>query len=298
MQKRLMESNPNSFRKMVANFRGQQGAVTGRLRRRTSSAFANSTWRSRTASRVSRTKLVLHGTRVLRPVTFLQHRVAKLDVTHELPFFQYPRAPSHIKPGGGRLLIVRSPAHGRGYSVCLCTLFSKTLQLLISNQKTYQMTSCRVAPSSLVSLSPSWTYLVHPQNLYIFGGGYSVQRKTPTRAHNGDALVSVQRRSRIVREAFRTLACVDTQFASLDASQPPANLPGIASPSSVRERGTNVVARARRYSGIGTSSEPSTASERYARARANAVRSSRTSRPTAPSPRTHRRPRAVPRGSP
>lgn len=84
-------------------------------------------------------------------------------------------------------------------------------------------------------------YLVHPQNRHIiFGGGYSVQRKTPTRAHNGDALVSVQRRSRIVREAFRTLACVDTQFASLDTSQPPANLPGIASPSSVRERGTNV----------------------------------------------------------
>ena len=128
--------------------------------------------------------------------------------------------------------------------MCLCTLFSKTLQLLISNQKTYQMTSRRVAPSSLVSPAVLDIILsIHKISISQVGNTSILglwKGKTPTRAHNGDALVSVQRRSRIVREAFRTLSSVDTQFASFDTYQPQANLPGIASPSSVRERGTNV----------------------------------------------------------
>ena len=102
--------------------------------------------------------------------------------------------------------------------------------------------SCRAFLSRVAP--PSWTFLsVHKIALsgWEYDKRYSGRKgKTLTRAHNGDALVNVQRRSRIVREAFRTLTCVDTQFASLDTSQPPANLPGIPSPSSVRERGTNV----------------------------------------------------------
>merc|ERR1711871_1402459 len=51
MQKRLMDANPNSFRKMVATFLEPTAAVTGTRRRRTWSAFGRCTPRSRTRSR-------------------------------------------------------------------------------------------------------------------------------------------------------------------------------------------------------------------------------------------------------
>ena len=61
MQKRLIETNPNSFRKMVANFLEANGRGYWETSRRTSSVFASSTWRLRTRSRVSRTKLRFSG---------------------------------------------------------------------------------------------------------------------------------------------------------------------------------------------------------------------------------------------